>query len=207
MCVRSMATSSGGIGTTRVSFLARHFRPRSCRYFPSSVHASPACGSDTDRMSLPHPSPDRSQSCSHSATASDGRSAAKLQQSEERHQVRPPRPADVANGGQQFADLVSRGDHAAVNRLGDLRGRPLHAVDRICRKKAELDRVAERVVEHRPLTAGGGRSGRTTVDRLRTRVMAAAQAPPQAARSGTPYGRAAWAPVPPAVPIGRPTER
>ncbi|GLY78642.1 hypothetical protein Airi01_069090 [Actinoallomurus iriomotensis] len=27
-----------------------------------------------------------------------------------------------------------------------------------------------------------------------------------AARSGTPYGRAAWAPVPPAVPIGRPNE-
>jgi hypothetical protein len=26
-----------------------------------------------------------------------------------------------------------------------------------------------------------------------------------AARSGTPYGRAAWAPVPPAVPVGRPT--
>jgi hypothetical protein len=29
-------------------------------------------------------------------------------------------------------------------------------------------------------------------------------APPRAARSGTPYGRAAWAPVPPVVPIGRP---
>jgi hypothetical protein len=32
-------------------------------------------------------------------------------------------------------------------------------------------------------------------------------APPQAARSGTPYGHAAWAPVPSAVPIGRPTVR
>jgi hypothetical protein len=31
-------------------------------------------------------------------------------------------------------------------------------------------------------------------------------APTQAARSGTPYGRAAWAPVPPAVPIGRPRQ-
>jgi len=30
----------------------------------------------------------------------------------------------------------------------------------------------------------------------------AAQAPPLAARSGPPYGRAAWAPVPPAGPIG-----
>ena len=29
----------------------------------------------------------------------------------------------------------------------------------------------------------------------------------RAARSGTPYGRAAWAPVPPAVPIGRPCSR
>jgi hypothetical protein len=32
-------------------------------------------------------------------------------------------------------------------------------------------------------------------------------ASPRAARSGTPYGRAAWVPVPSAVPIGRLAER
>ena len=46
-CARSMATSSGGIGTTRVSFLARHFRPHACRYLPSSVHALPGASAAT----------------------------------------------------------------------------------------------------------------------------------------------------------------
>jgi hypothetical protein len=40
-----------------------------------------------------------------------------------------------------------------------------------------------------------------------TRSRRRRSAPPQAARSGTPYGRAAWAPVPSAVPVGRPRVR
>jgi hypothetical protein len=48
-------TSSGGIGTKRVSSSARYFSPRSSYPPPLSVNRLLDCGRELDRVSLPQP--------------------------------------------------------------------------------------------------------------------------------------------------------
>ncbi|HEV2258186.1 MAG TPA: hypothetical protein VGS06_34065 [Streptosporangiaceae bacterium] len=65
--------------------------------------------------------------------------------------------AVAADGGEQPGDLGRAGDHAAVDGLGDGRGLPPDPVDRVGVQQPQLDRVADRVVEHgalAPLSSG-----------------------------------------------------
>jgi len=76
-----------------------------------------------------------------------------VQAGEERHQVRPHQGGLSQDG----LDLRRTGDRLRADRGGGLGYAPLHLADRVGGQQAEFDRVAEGVVEHRPLAGDGVR--------------------------------------------------
>ncbi len=76
-----------------------------------------------------------------------------VQAGEERHQVR----AHQGDLGQDGLDLRGTGDGLRADRDGGLGCVPLHRAGRVGGQQAEFDRVAEGVVEHRPLAGDGVR--------------------------------------------------
>ena len=75
------------------------------------------------------------------------------------------------DGFQQRPGLGRAGDRPAVDGLSDLGGFPLDPVEGTGGEQPQFHGVAERVGEHRPLAAGGGRGGGLAVQPPRARAQ------------------------------------
>ena len=146
------------MGMLRVSPAARCLRPRSSRLAPSSVHPVPARGWEAARSIRPHPAVGQDAVGFAQRDGFGGAQGGVVQAAEERFHVLPAR-ALPADGFQEQRGLGGVGDRAAVDGLGDLGGFPLDLAEGVGGQQPAFDGVAERVGEHGPLAAGGGRGG------------------------------------------------
>jgi len=96
-----------------------------------------------------------------------------VQAAEERFHVLPAR-ALPPDGVQQPCGLGGVGDGAAVDGLGDVGGFPLDLAEGAGGQQPAFDGVAERVGEHGPLAAGGGRGGGPAVQPPRAGIQGGA---------------------------------
>lgn len=88
-----------------------------------------------------------------------------------------PGLADVRHRGEQLAGLTRIDDNAPVHHLGHLRRLPLHPIERICRKLLQLSRIAQHIMEHRPLAPDCRRRSRRPVEAKGQRVERQADVP------------------------------
>ena len=146
------------MGMLRVSPAARCFRPRSSRLAPSSVQPVPAQGVEAARSIRPHPAGGQDAVGFAERDGFGGAQRGVVQAAEERFHVLPAR-ALPPDGLQEQRGLGGVGDGAAVDGLGDVGGFPLDLAEGAGGQQPAFDGVPERVGEHGPLAAGGGRGG------------------------------------------------